>query len=379
MRKLFLSLAALSLAALVCPARAASPQDQRLEGTWQGTLKEGTRELRLVFKISLENGKLTAVNYNLDEGAVPVKVSAITRSGSTVKMSLATVAGRFEGKLSSDGNTISGTFSRLTKSPLTLQRATAETAWTIPDAPEALQMLAADAKPEFEVVTIKPSKLDERFAIRLYPGGTLEAVYATLSDLIRFAYEVHPSQISGGPGWIDSERFDLTGKSNGGATPSLQQSRGMVRQVLSERFALEFHREKREMSVYSITIVNGGTKLTASPPGPTVLPSFRTTANGIVAQNASMADFAQILQANFLDQPVIDRTELGNSRFAFTLKWTPDAALAVAGRPAAPQNDDSDAPDLFTAFQQQLGLKLQSTRSAADVLVIDRAEKPSAN
>jgi uncharacterized protein (TIGR03435 family) len=231
-------------------------------------------------------------------------------------------------------------------------------------------MMPADAMPEFEVATIKPSRPEERFAIRLYPSGVLDATSAALSDLIRFAYDVHPRQVAGGPGWIDSERYDVTAKPDIPGTPTLQQSKAMVRKLLADRFALEFHREKREMSIYAITIAQGTLKLTPSSSGANVLPSFRTAPNRIFAQNATIAEFAEIMQANLMDEPVMDRTGLGMNRYAFTLKWTPDRAQA----------DDPEAPpDLFTAFQQQLGLRLQQTKAPADVLVIDRVEKPSAN
>jgi uncharacterized protein (TIGR03435 family) len=354
-------------------------RDEQIAGTWQGLLKEGSRELRLVFKVAFEHGRLTAVNYSLDESGAPIPVSAISRNGSTIKMSIAAVSGRFEGKLSADGNTISGTFTRLNTAPLTLVRATNGSAWAIPEPEAPRKMMAADVMPQFEVATIKPSGPDGQFAIRLYTGGLVVATSATAGDLIRFAYDVHPRQIIGGRGWIDSERYDVTGKPDTVGTPSLPQAKAMMRKLLADRFALDFHREQREMSVYAITIAKGAPKLGASNSGGDVLPSFRTTANGIFALNATIQEFAQILQANFLDQPVVDMTGLGLARYAFTLKWTPDPSQAGASR-ANNQTDDADSPpDLFTAFQQQLGLKLQLTKGRAEVLVIGGIEQPSAN
>jgi uncharacterized protein (TIGR03435 family) len=93
-----------------------------------------------------------------------------------------------------------------------------------------------------------------------------------------------------------------------------------------------------------------------------------------------MAEFATILQANFMDRPVVDQTGFAATRYDFVLKWTPDGAQPQAGGGTTATADNLDAPpDLFTAFQQQLGLKLESTKAPVDVLVIDRVEKPSAN
>jgi uncharacterized protein (TIGR03435 family) len=345
-------------------------QDSLITGTWQGRLREGSRELQVVFTISIENNRLTALNYVLDDGGMPIPVRTISRNGSTIRLTIPDLSATFEGRLSPDGNTISGTYTRLDPTSLTLVRATKDNAWPIPEAEPPPRMMAADANPEFEVATVKPAQPEERFAIRLYPGGTLAATSASLSDLIRFAYDVHPRQISGGPGWLDSDRYDVTAKPDLPGTPSAQQSKTMMRKLLVDRFGLAFHREQKEMSVYAITLAEGPPKLTTSSSSPSSLASFRTAPNRIAATNSTIAEFAEIMQANIMDEPVVDRTGLGAARYAFTLKWTPDQST--------PQADD-DSPDLFTAFQQQLGLKLQPTKSIADVLVIDRAGKPSAN
>src|SRR5579859_158210 len=131
---------------------------QNLTGVWQGSLKAGPQEIRIVYKISLENDKLKAVNYSIDQGGQAIPVSAITRDGSTVKMTVAAVGGIFEGRLSADANSIMGTWSQGGPPlPLTLARATPETAWTIPEPPPPPKLMPADADPVFEVSTIKPS------------------------------------------------------------------------------------------------------------------------------------------------------------------------------------------------------------------------------
>jgi len=157
----------------------------------------------------------------------------------------------------------------------------------------------------------------------------------------------------------------------------------MVQKLLSDRFRLAFHREKKEQSVYAITIAKNGPKLTKSE-SPLNLPGFGLPPRRMIVRNATMEALAHVLQANLLEQPVVDQTGLGSTRYDFILNYTPD--LSQLSRLGAPQTEpqprpgDADAPpDLFTAFQQQLGLEVKSIKAPADVLVIDRAEKPSEN
>jgi uncharacterized protein (TIGR03435 family) len=137
------------------------------------------------------------------------------------------------------------------------------------------------------------------------------------------------------------------------------------------------------MSVYAITVAKGGPKMTVDDSKGN-LPGFGGGPQGLMIRNSTMAQYAGFLQAQLLDQPVVDQTGLGETKYDFTLKFTPDAAQRGAaggpGGPPAPAAADPDAPpDLFTAMQQQLGLKLASTKAPATVFVIDKVEKPSDN
>ncbi len=230
--------------------------------------------------------------------------------------------------------------------------------------------------PEFEVATIKPSK-STGVSLGVSPGGLFNTTGTSLSQVIKFAYDLHPSQIIGGPSWLETERYDVTGKPDKPGKPDLKLVKAMVRKLLADRFQLTFHREKRELSVYAVTVARSGPKLTGNDSDPDGLPSFSAGRRELRLTNATMADFASILQSSILERPTVDQTGLGSARYDFTLKWTPDAASSPSGR-TEPQVDN-DAPDLFTAFQQQLGLKLESTKAQAEVLVIDHVERPSAN
>jgi uncharacterized protein (TIGR03435 family) len=269
--------------------------------------------------------------------------------------------------------------------PLKLTRATPETEWTIPDPPPPPKAMPKGASPSFEVATIKPSKADERPSLTVNRSGMLITTSSSLSDLIKFAYDLHPRQIAGGPAWLEGEKYDVTGKPDTPGMPSLNQLKAMVQELLADRFALTSHREKKELSVYAITIAKSGAKLTKNENDPNGLPGFSGggQGGGMIVRNATMAEFASFLQQRILERPVVDQTGFGGTRYDFMLKWTPDGLQrpmggAAGNVPTAADNPDAP-PDLFAAFVQQLGLQLQSTKAPVDVMVIDHVEKPSPN
>jgi len=359
---------------------------QNIAGTWQGTLKVGAQDVRTVFKISLENDKLKAVLYVIDQGGQPINASAITRDGSTIKMTVAAIGGNYEGKLSADGNSIAGTWTLGMPYPLNLVRATPATAWTIPEPPPPPVRMAANANPAFEVATIKPSDPNRPGKVFTVRGPDVVTINTTLVDLITMAYDLHRRQLIGMPAWAESDKYDITGRPESPGQPSVAQLKIMLQKLLVDRFQLTFHREKKELSVYAITVGKTGSKLTKSEADPNSLPGlfFGPGAPGLSfnVRNATLAEAASVLQGNLLDKPVVDQTGL-SEKYDFRLRFTPDQGMmasfgAPPGQPATADNPDAP-PDLFLAFQQQLGLKLESTKAPADVLVIDKIEKPSAN
>ena len=266
--------------------------------------------------------------------------------------------------------------------PLTLAHVKDAAAWEIPKPPPAPKMMAADADPVFEVATIKPSDPNRRRLFSIGRGTEVTAVGTTVNDLIVFAYGVHVRQISGAPAWVESDKFDISGKPEGGGQPNPVQFKKMLQKLLADRFQLAFHRDQKQLAVYALTVGKNGPKLTRSEdvsPIPNLVP--RGPGN-LPARNATMEEFAGVMQAH-LDRPVVDQTGL-KERFDFQLQWTPDettqfAPLGGPGAPPKPPEGAETQPDLFTAIQQQLGLKLESTKAPVDVLVIDKVEKPSEN
>lgn len=241
--------------------------------------------------------------------------------------------------------------------------------------------MPVDAKPSFELATVKPSSPDARGGgSGMDPGGRFTARNSSLKGLMLLAYGLHPRQIEGGPAWFETDRFDIVAKADTAGAPNRAQVMMMVQKLLADRFSLRFHHEKKELAIYALTVQNSGSKLTPGTGDPNGLPTMRGDPHGhLTAGNMTMEEFAMGLQGNVLDRPVIDRTGL-SKRFDFTLDWTPDEFQA-SGLGAKTPAPDSGAtfPNLFTAVREQLGLKLESTKGAVEILIIDRVEKPSGN
>ncbi len=364
---------------------------QTLTGTWQGALKvpqAPNGELRVVVKISIgETDQLKADFYSIDQKTPAIPATTVSQSGSTFKMTIAALNGNFEGRVSADEKTIAGTWTQGTALPLTLVKATPETAWTIPEPPPPPKMMDEKAKPEFEVATIKPSDPNRRgWGITVNRSGMLSTLNTNLSDLIKFAWDMHPKQVIGAPAWVDSEKFDISAKPDTPGMPSVNQMKAMLRTLLADRFNLKFHREKKELSVYAITVAKGGEKIGKEENSTLPIPGFGgMPQRGFNVRNSTIAEFASVMQAQFMEQPVVDQTGLGDTRYTFVLKWTPDPSQrsGFGGGPppdvAPPVPDDDAPPDLFAAMQQQLGLKMGTTKAQVDVMVIDKVDKPSEN
>src|SRR5262245_24490996 len=179
MRRLIWCVAALA-------ASASGVFAQSFTGTWQGALKvpqARNGELRIVIKIDgTEKDKLTAEFYSIDQNPTPLKADSVKASGQGIKITIPPVNGTYEGALSSDGNTMTGTWSQGVPLPLVLVKATAETAWTIPEPPPPPKMMDPNAKPQFEVATIKPSDPKRPgWGIGLNPSGMLNTLNTTLA------------------------------------------------------------------------------------------------------------------------------------------------------------------------------------------------------
>jgi len=238
------------------------------------------------------------------------------------------------------------------------------------------------APPAFEVATIKPTALDAKAGryITMQGANRFVAKYYTLKLLIAAAYDVSPKVISGGASWVDDEHFDIQAVTPGDTKPSRAQQMAMLRTLLTERFKLTFHREEKEFSIYALEVDKGGPKLKESAEAADEEAQLLTTVYPdhlhLPAKNATMADFASLLQRALLDRPVVDRTGL-TGRYDFSLDWAADETQFGGEVPVAGEN--AQAPPFFKAIEEQLGLRIEATRGDVAALVIDHAELPSAN
>jgi uncharacterized protein (TIGR03435 family) len=262
---------------------------------------------------------------------------------------------------------------------LNLQRVSEENTWAIPEPPKPMP---ADANPKFDVVTIKPSDPNRPGKLFTIRGRHVMTINTTVSDLITFGYSIQTKQLENAPAWLD-EKYDIDGVPDVEGQPNIKQMRLLIRDALVQRFGLKFHNEQRELSVYALSLAKGGPKtMTVTANKPSDPGNFLFSKLGdLHVTNSTMKDFCDGMQEAVMDKPVVDQTGL-TARYDFTLKWTPDQSqFAAMGAKIPPPNiDDPNAPpSLYTALQEQLGLKLEATKAKADVMVIDHLDKPSAN
>ncbi|MGH9645204.1 MAG: TIGR03435 family protein [Bryobacteraceae bacterium] len=265
-----------------------------------------------------------------------------------------------------------------------MSRVTEAEAWPIPKPPAPTRPMAADADPAFEVATIKLSNPDARGGGTRVQGNTVSVMNMTLAELVRIVYDVHPNQVIGLPAWTSSERYDITGKPDVPGQPNTDQFRILLRKLLADRFQLKFHKEQKELPVFTLSVAKGGAKITRNDTknetkSGTSGVIFRAPGS-VLLNNLSMDDFCRMLQSSALDRPVVNQTALPG-KYTFSLVWTPEQLVAAAPNPSplAPGGRADAPPDIYAATQQQLGLKLDGTKLRIEVLVVDTVEKPSEN
>ena len=254
--------------------------------------------------------------------------------------------------------------------------------------------------PQFEVAAIRPSRADGGFENYQLSNARFHVENAPLTALIRFAYNIRSDdQLPKDPAWIEREKFDIDAKVDdsqvaamGSLLPDqkLRRYRLMVQSLLEDRFKLKVSKSMKELPVYALVVAKGGPKLTPVSISPEAvarrMPMLAGGSRGeLKAVDVSMALFSEWLSGR-LDtgnRVVIDATGLKGS-YDFTLNWTPDRVHIAQSEGAGQGQANSAPPDsqglsLFTALQEQLGLKLESRRAQVEVLVIDHVERPSQN
>lgn len=246
-----------------------------------------------------------------------------------------------------------------------------EMTWTIRAAVAVVLAMAAHAQQqpaarvEFEVVSVKPGDPANGGGGMTVGPGRLEMRNTTLKNLLRYAYHLNEFQLEGGPKWMDSAKFDIDARLPAGALAG--QAPLMMRATLADRFSLVVHLATRTRSEYALVVARGGPKLQTARDN-----EFQGYSGGprmIRGTSQPMSGLAQAL-VNAVGAPVIDQTGL---------KGQYDLKLDFAPFSVTPAAEDDNLPSIFTALQEQLGLKLDPIKGPVEVLVIDHAEMPSAN
>jgi uncharacterized protein (TIGR03435 family) len=257
--------------------------------------------------------------------------------------------------------------------------------------------------PEFEVASVKVNKSGDNQTRFNFVGGRIDVINMQLRGVIQSAYRVPANQLLNVPGWVNGTRVDIVAKAD--PKYSVQELQSMLQPLLVQRFKLKFHREMRDMDVYVMTVANKdgrlGPKLEKSetnceelgaqprssltPPKPGELPACGMVPSGpgrMVMRGFGMGPFVQILGLATRGRQVVDQTGLAGG-YNIDLTYTPEAlsAAALAARGGAPPPQaagvDPNGPDLFTAMQEQLGLKLEGRKMPLEVMVVDTIEPPT--
>lgn len=268
-----------------------------------------------------------------------------------------------------------------------------------------LAALAAQSKaasnaslPSFEVASIKPnSSGTSNISMHIAPGGRFTARNITVKQLIEDAYDIQGFQISGAPGWLGSARYDIVAKavdspendpshlSESERKAFEQQHRRRLQSLLITRFHLQTHNTSKEGPVYALVIAKNGSKLRAARGEKPNNRGMTMRPGQLEGQGVPLSFLAEYLSRQ-LSRIVVDDTGLAGI-YDFTLMWAPDERLSQMFKNAGAENEGAgdalpsgaSGPSVFTAIQEQLGLKLKSKKAPVDVLVIDDVEKPSEN
>jgi uncharacterized protein (TIGR03435 family) len=232
----------------------------------------------------------------------------------------------------------------------------------------------------FEVASIKPSASGGNNVSITTGAGGLRAENVPVRTLIRMAYEIRDHQLSGAPLWADRDRFDIVARPNGRVPPGREGTpvlNAMIRSLLADRFGLRVHWESKEAPVYLLVVAKNGPKLAASGPD-SKGPGFYIGDAAIEGTGAKIEDLTRVL-ADQLGRTVFDKTGL-LGRYDFKLEFAPQSLQQnMPGKDGAAADSVTDRPSIFTALQNQLGLKLEASRGPVEIIVVDRIEKPTEN
>jgi uncharacterized protein (TIGR03435 family) len=263
------------------------------------------------------------------------------------------------------------------------------------------EVATTDVKvPMFDVVSVKPNKSDSGMVRIMGKPDGYSASNVSLKMLVQNAYGIREDLVSGAPSWADSARFDIDAKVAGSDVDALkklspEQRRLILQPLLADRFKLKIHTETKQLPVYELVLAKGGSKLKEAAPGDTYANGIkgpdgvgrggmmRVGRGQLTAQAVPTTSLVNMLSQQ-LHRTVLDKTGL-TGKYDLELNWTPDQGSDPmfkgpdGSQPHSEAAPDSSGPSIFTALQEQLGLRLQSAKGPVETLVIDHVEMPSEN
>ena len=250
--------------------------------------------------------------------------------------------------------------------------------------------------PAFDVVSVKQTKMaSDRETIESLPGGDgITIRNMTLQGIIDFAYDLRPELVSGLPEWAKTQKYDLLAKVADADVAAfhklnLEQRRAMLLALLADKFQLKTYRESKELPIYALVVSKNGVKMKEAVSGDKYTNGIKLqdgtlagagTLMGSTGQGVPVSALVLMLSRLGLDRVVVDRTGLTGT-YDFSLRFAPERGSipVINGQPAAISAEDAAKPSIFTALQEQLGLKLEPTKGLVEELVVDHIQLPSEN
>jgi uncharacterized protein (TIGR03435 family) len=355
---------------------AAGPlHSQSIAGTWQGTLDlPSGSTIRVAFSIAKNpDGSLHGGIRYIDSNAGLV-FSSITFSAPDLAVTQSMTSMAYHGKLSADGQSITGTWSQGNLSlPLTLTLATPANLWKRAGPPP----MAANADPSYEVAVIKPALPEEQHPVWNLQTPEFRATGTSAAELIKIVYKIRGRQILNMPSWVADSKFDITAKPDTPGVPTEDQTRIMIRKLLTERFHLVCHTGTQDFPVLVMTLDPKGPRPIRSDPDFNIHGGMLLRQDGGEMQlhlsGVNMQEFLKDLMDRYRDKQIVDETGLTGT-YDITLRLPP-AALQGIGDGGAEEEVGTD----YIAAAEHAGFKFVSKKAPLPVVIIDHIDPPTPN
>jgi uncharacterized protein (TIGR03435 family) len=345
-------------------------------GTWQGTLSYGANNVRALFIIDKQpDGSLHGGLKWIDSDGVALPLSSIEFTSPDIIFAASPMNMTYHGTLSADGNSIAGTWTQGKQSrSLTLTLATPDTLWKH----AGPGPMAADADPAYEVASIKPALPEEQHPIWNLTAPEFHATGMSAAELIKIVYKVRGRQLINMAPWVADSKFDITAKPDTPGAPSEDQTRIMIRKLLTERFHLICHTGTQDYPALVMTLDPKGPRPTLSDPALNARNGLFGSQQGsdlvIQLSGADMPFILKTLMDRYRDKQIVDETGL-TGRYDVTLRIPGGAAKTETGNGGT---EDEIGVAYLTAAEKA-GFKFTSKRVAQPVVIIDHIDPPTPN